>query len=103
MKSTILVLVGIAVGAVLSVLIAPVVLGVGTGIGVATGMQAGACLTVEAAKSKGYITAEQVDEVLRTAADLIVTNAKPEQKIDLSGGDAQCAKVIDDLKKHAQQ
>lgn len=103
MKSAILVLVGIAVGVLVSMLLAPVVVGVGAGAGVATGLKSGACLTVEAAKAKGFITAEQVDEVLRTAGDLISDTARSEEKVLLTGGDAECVKIIDDLKKHVEK
>lgn len=44
--------------------------GLGAGAGIVTGMQAGACLTVEAAKDKGFIRADQVEQIFAAAAVL---------------------------------
>jgi hypothetical protein len=65
-------------------------------------MKAGACLTVEAAKERGFITAEQVDEVLRAAVEQIASSAPDENAAALTGADAECAKVVSDLKKAAK-
>lgn len=103
MKSFLLVVVGTVIGAVASLLLAPVAVGVGAGVGVATGLRAGACLTVEAAKEKGLITAAQVDEVLRAAGKQIASTGAADNEIGLTGGDAECAKVVAELKKAAQK
>jgi len=103
MKSALLVVVGIVIGGVLSFLLAPAVVGVSAGVGVATGLTAGACLTVEAAKQKGFITAEQVNEVLLAAGELISASASADSKPTLTGGDAECQRVVTDLKKAAQK
>ena len=68
MKGFLIFIVGAILGAIASFVVAT---GIGAGVGVATGLQAGACLTVEAAKDKGFITSEQVDEVLAAAAQQI--------------------------------
>lgn len=103
MKSFLLVLLGVVIGAVAGVLLlSPLVLGIGTGVGVATGLQAGACLTVEAAEAAGFITAEQVDEVLNAAVGTIAS-AEIEGASALSNGDAECAEVVEALKAAARR
>ena len=103
MKSFLLILLGVAIGAIAGVfLLSPFILGIGTGVGVATGLKAGACLTVEAAKEAGFITAEQVDEVLNAAVRTIAST-EIEGAEALSGGDAACAKVVEELKAAASQ
>ncbi len=98
MKSLLLILLGLVIGAIAGVfLLSPFVLGIGTGVGVATGLEAGACLTVEAAKEAGFITAEQVGEVLNAAIRTIAAT-EIENAAALSAGDAECAKVVDKLK-----
>jgi hypothetical protein len=102
MKSFLLVLVGLIIGGAATVVLAPALLGVGAGVGIATGMKAGACLTVEAAKERGFITAEQVDEVLRAAVKQIASSAPDGSAAALTDADAECAKVVSDLKKAAK-
>lgn len=103
MKSFLLVLLGLVIGAIAGVFVlSPFILGIGTGVGVATGLKAGACLTVEAAKEAGLITAEQVDEVL-SAAIQTIASAEIEGATELSNGDAACAKVVEELKAAASQ
>lgn len=103
MKSFLLVLLGLVIGAIAGVFIlSPFILGIGTGVGVATGLKAGACLTVEAAKESGLITAEQVDEVLNAAIQTIAS-AEIEGAAALSNGDAECARVVEELKAAASQ
>ena len=101
-KSFLLLLAGFVVGGIAAVMLAgPVATGVGAGFGVATGLQAGACLTVEAAKEKGLITAEQVGEVLQAAAQLIADTNVPESPGTDSGApmsDADCQAVVARLK-----
>lgn len=67
------------------------------GLGVATGMMAGACVTVETAKDLGLITAEQVDQILTAAAEGISKQSLGEAG-RLSGGDAECQTIVDDIK-----
>lgn len=103
MKGFLLFVAGLAVGVVAMFLLAPVVLGVGAGVGIVTGLKAGACLTVEAAKERGFITAAQVDEVLRAAGKQIASSSDMKDEVALSGGDAECAKVVAEMKKAAQK
>lgn len=103
MKSILLLLVGAVIGAVVGVfLLSGVLTGVGAGVGILTGLKAGACLTVEAAKEQGLVTAEQIDDVLNAATRLIAAE-KLADETALSGGDAECAKVVADLKAAASQ
>jgi hypothetical protein len=103
MKSFLMVVLGFVLGVVVMMFLAPAVVGVGTGVGIATGLKAGACLTVEAAKDKGFITAAQVDEVLNAAAQQIVTTSGIDDAGQLTGADQQCQKFIADLKNAAQK
>ncbi len=103
MKSFLLVVVGIVIGAVASLLLAPMAVGVGAGVGILTGLKAGACLTVEAAKAEGLINAQQVDQILRAAGKQIASTGAADNEVGLTGSDAECAKVVADLKKAAQK
>jgi hypothetical protein len=104
MKSVLLVVVGIVAGAVAALFLASgFIVGVGAGTGIVTGLKAGACLTVEAAKQRGFITAEQVNEVLVLAGRQIASSADLGEQALIAGGDAECAKVVADLKKSAQK
>ncbi len=84
MKSFLLVVLGVFIGAI-------------AGVGIATGLQAGACLTVEAAVSEGLITEAQVDEALRAAAAQLASTELPAAAA-AEGGQMDCAKVVADLK-----
>jgi hypothetical protein len=75
--------------------------GVGAGVGIATGVKAGACFAVEAAKDLGFITAEQVDDVLNAAVKQIASDQVIEETT-LTGTDAECEKVVAELKAAAQ-
>jgi hypothetical protein len=97
MKSFLLVVAGIIVGAVVTLVLAS---GIFTGVGIATGLKAGACLTVEAAKERGFITADQVDDVLNAAVKRIAS-ANIGDEATLSGGDAECVKLVAELKSAA--
>ena len=102
MKSFLLVVLGLVLGAVATILLAtPVLTGVGAGVGVATGLKAGACLTVEAAKERGYITAEQVDELLSAGIQQIASAEVGDETA--FGNDADCAKVVADLRRAAEK
>ncbi len=104
MKSFLLFVAGIIVGGIATFLIAaPVATGVAAGVGIATGLSAGACMTVEAAKERGFITGAQVGEVLAAAAKQIAASADVPDAAALSGAEADCQKVIADLKKAAQK
>lgn len=101
MRSFITFVVGALIGSVATFFLASGFLtGIGAGAGIVTGLKSGACLTAEAAKAKGYITAEQVDELLTAAAQQIAVE-KLASETALTGGDAACQKVIADLKKAA--
>ena len=103
MKSGMFVVLGIVIGSVGTLLLASGILtGVGAGAGIITGLKAGACLTVEGAKEAGYITADQVDGVLIAAAQQIASNNAGEEVL-LTGGGAECSRVVAELKSAAQQ
>ena len=104
MKSVLLFIGGLVVGAVLAFFLASgFAAGVGAGAGIVTGLKAGACLTAEAAREQGLITAEQVDDLLQAAGRQISSSAVAAGDAPLvSGGDAECRKVIADLKAAAQ-
>jgi hypothetical protein len=102
-KSFLLILLGLVIGAIAGVfLLSPFILGIGTGVGVATGLKAGACLTVEAAKEAGFITPEQVGEVLDAAIQTIAST-EIETAETLANADAECAKVVEELKAAASR
>lgn len=101
LKSFLLVILGTVIGAGLSLFLASGVLtGIGAGAGIVTGLKCGACLTVEAAKAKGYIRRQQVEELLTAAAQQIAEE-KLGNEAALTDGDT-CQKVVADLKKAAQ-
>ncbi|MEJ2308023.1 MAG: hypothetical protein P8Z31_00575 [Gammaproteobacteria bacterium] len=99
MKGFLIFIVGAIIGAIASFVVAT---GIGAGVGVATGLQAGVCLTVEAAKEKGFITSEQVDEVLAATAQQ-VTSQEYVAEGAITGGDMQCEKIIAELKAAASK
>ncbi len=102
MKSFFIFLAGLVVGGLaIFVLTSGVMTGIGAGVGIATGLKAGACLTVEAAKEKGLITAEQVDEVLNAAVAQI-QSAGLGTDASISGGDAECQTVVAELRDAAK-
>ena len=102
MKSILLLIVGAIVGAVAMLVFAtPYFTGVGAGAGIVTGWKAGACMTVEAAKDGGFITAEQVDEIFRAAAKQFA-DTDIDDEAPLTGANAECAKVLADLKSAAR-
>lgn len=102
MKSFLLAIVGVVVGAVGTLMLTSGILtGIGAGAGIVTGLKAGACLTVEAAKESGYITAEQVGEVLQAAGrQLSTTSVEGDSGFTMS--DAECVKVVQELKDAAE-
>ena len=102
MKAFLLIVLGFVIGGLAGVMGGGAIgTGVGAGIGIATGVKAGACMAVEAAKEKGFITAEQIDEVFLATADLL-ENELPEGH-EISGSDAECQQVIADMKQAAAE
>ncbi len=103
MKNFLIFLLGAVVGGIASFAIASVLFtGIGAGVGVATGLQAGACLTVEAAKDQGLITAEQVDEILIAAVKQIASEEYAGAATAPSS-DLDCEKVVAQLKEAAKK
>lgn len=98
MKGILIFLGGLIFGGVLSFFVGT---GVGAGVGIVTGVKAGACFAVESAKDLGFITAEQVDEVLNAAAKQIASEDVTEESA-LTGTDAACEKVVAELKDAAR-
>jgi hypothetical protein len=97
MRSVLLVLLGAVIGGALSMMLASGALtGIGAGAGIITGLKAGACFTVEAAKEKGYVTAEQVDELLGAAAARLAGKKIADSSL-FNGGNAACQKVVEEL------
>ncbi len=97
MKGFLLFVAGAVVGGIVSFVVAGgVMTGVGA-VGIVTGLKTGACLTVEAAKAEGFITATQVDQVLQSAGRLI---SDTEVTADDGKGltDAECERLIDQMK-----
>lgn len=103
MKGVVLVVVGLLGVAFGTLVLAPAVFnGIGAGVGVATGLKAGACLAVEGAKDLGFITPEQVDEVLKAAgSQLSSTSVEDQSGFNLS--DAECMKVVQELRDAASK
>jgi hypothetical protein len=102
MKGFLIFIAGAVIGAIVTFgFAASIGAGAGAGVGIATGLKAGACLTVEAAKEKGYITAEQVNEVLAEAGKQIASGDYAADTADLSSGDVECEKFIAELKAAA--
>jgi hypothetical protein len=102
MKGFLLVLLGLIVGGVVGVIGGGMIgTGVGAGVGIVTGLQAGACLTVEAAKEKGLITAEHVPEIFAAAGDMMRAEANVGGDTDFADTDAECQEVVAKLKQSA--
>ena len=98
MQSFVIFVVGAIIGAVAAIVLAGgVFTGLGAGTGIVTGLKAGSCLTAEAAKEKGYITADQVDELL-SAAGAQLSGQQLADNSPFAGGDADCQKILNDLK-----
>ena len=78
--------------------------GMGAGAGIIVGSQAGACLAVESAKEEGLLTGEQIDQVLSGAIGKIRGSAQtpPDAKVQWIGSEADCSKMIADMKEAAQ-
>ena len=97
MKTALLILVGVLIGGLLGFFGGGAIgLGAGAGVGIVTGLKAGACLTLEAARGEGLITAEQEPALLAAAARQLASETRPEGP-DTSGID--CAEVLAELRK----
>jgi hypothetical protein len=102
MKGFLLIVLGFVLGGIVGVLGGGMIgTGVGAGVGIATGLQAGACLTVEAAKEKGLITAEHVPEIFAAAGDMMRTEAHIAADADFADTDAECQQVVAKLQQSA--
>lgn len=103
MKTFLIFILGAVVGGIACIILTSgFFTGIGAGVGIATGVQAGACLTVEAARDKGLITADQVDEVL-VAAGKLIASEEYSGTATSSGNDFDCAKVVAQLKDAAKK
>jgi hypothetical protein len=101
MKSFLIFVVGAIIGAVAAIVFAGgIFAGLGAGAGLVTGLKAGSCLTAEAAKEKGYVTADQVGELL-SAAGMQMTAQELADNSPFADGAADCQKIINDLKTAA--
>lgn len=102
MKGFLILLLGLVLGGILGVVGGGLVgTGLGAGAGMVTGMQSGACLAVEAARQKGLISAEQVDEIFAAAAEAMQVQLPTET--DIADTDAECRKVVAELKASLAQ
>jgi len=100
MKGFLLVLFGFVLGGIVGVIGGGLIgTGVGGAVGIATGLQAGACLTVEAAKDEGLITADQVPSIFAAAAESM--QAELPADADIADTDAECQEVVAKLKSAA--
>ncbi len=102
MKSFLIFLAGAVIGVAAALFVLPgAFVGMGAGAGIATGLQAGTCLTAEAAKEKGYITGEQVGELIAAASQQISTAKVTSDPAALASSDAQCQELITKLRAAA--
>ena len=98
MKVVLIFILGTVIGAAGSFLFST---GIGAGAGVITGLKAGACLTVEAAKDKGLISGDQVDEVLNAAVQSILSQEVSGEEA-INEGDLKCEQVVAEMKAAAK-
>lgn len=105
MKTAIIVLVSLIIGGLVGGFLAVGVgAGLGAGAGIVVGSQAGACLAVETAKDQGMLSAGQADQVIAGTVQKLRGKAGDVQgSPDWIGSEADCAKIIADLEKHAQE
>ncbi len=98
-----LTIVGIAIGLAAGYFLTLAIFGAGAGVGVATGLQAGACLTAEAAVAAGILTEDQIPGLLEGAVGLLTDAAGEEaSEIDLSNADTRCAEIVEALQTAAE-
>jgi hypothetical protein len=99
MHSALLILLGIVIGGGGGVVGGGMIgTGLGAGAGIVTGLKSGACLTVEAAKDQGLITAEQVAQIFDGVAKTVPAGIDTEGPSGLATNDAECQKVVIDLR-----
>jgi hypothetical protein len=109
MKTAIIVIISLVIGGLIGGLIGGflavgVGAGLGAGAGIVVGSQAGACLALETAKEQGMLSAGQVDQVIAGTVQKLRGKAGDVQGgPDWIGSEADCAKIIADLEKHAQE
>jgi hypothetical protein len=96
MKNFVIFLLGAITGG-----IACLVLASGYLTGISAGLQAGVCIAVEAARSEGLITAEQVDQVLNATGRQWATEQFTGQPP--SGEKPDCEKVLANLRQTADK
>jgi len=103
MSKVIVGIIGLVVGAFGGAFVGGTLVGgTAAGIGVGTGLSAGICSTVQAAQEEGFLTAEQVDQVLaRAAADMAGSEGLP-AGTSIVGGAAECADVMEALQATAE-
>jgi len=99
MGKFILALVFLIIGAVIGFLGSGLVGGAAMGIGVATGASAGICMTVEAAEEEGFLTPEEIDQVLNRAAADMSEIAGSDAPGELVGARDDCAAVMERLRE----
>jgi hypothetical protein len=103
MKNFYIFLLGAATGGIACLVLASGYLtGIGAGVGIATGLQAGVCIAVEAARSEGLITAEQVDQVLNATGRQWATE-KFTDHTPPPGEKPDCEKVVANLRQTADK
>lgn len=104
MKSFLIFLVGVVAGLAAAFVVLPgALIGVGAGVGISTGLQAGACLTAQAAKDKGLITGDQVGELIKAAGEQFSADKITADEIVLASGDAKCQELISKLRAASQE
>jgi hypothetical protein len=97
MKGFLIFIGGAIIGAVLSFFVAT---DIGAGAGIVVGMQTGACMMAEAAKEKGFITEDQINELWGEAQKLIASSGVVEEG-SAPQGTLDCESVVADLKAAA--
>jgi hypothetical protein len=99
MKTFLLILLGFVIGGVAGALGGGLLgVGAGAGVGIVTGLKAGACLTLDAARAEGLISADQEAGLLQATARQFASEDLPEGP-DTS--EIDCAAVVADLRRAA--
>ena len=105
MKSFIIAIIFLVIGgAVGGFLALSVGKGVGAGAGLVVGTQAGACMAVEAAKERGLLSGQQINQVIADTVGKIKgkSTPKPDAPIQWVGNEADCAKMVAEMEKPAK-
>ncbi len=98
MRTFIIALIALIVGGLLGGFAA---LGFGAGAGILVGAQAGACLALETAKDSGFLTAGDIDTILRETVARIRAEAPDDvdqETTPLVRSEADCAAVVAKLR-----